>query len=77
MGNLLQPEDEPPIRLYTPAEAAHYLAVKESWLRRKVTERAVSHTFLGKHLRFSAHDLQTIVTHHHTSGSPPTSHPRS
>lgn len=52
----------PPVRLYTPAEAAQYLAVKESWLRRKVTERAIPHRFLGKHLRFSITDLQTIVT---------------
>jgi excisionase family DNA binding protein len=48
-------------RLFTPAEAAGLLAVRESWLRRRVTARAVPCTFLGKHLRFSAADLRAIA----------------
>lgn len=48
-------------RLYTPAEAAHRLTVKESWLRRQAGRRAVPCTFLGKHLRFSDADLRDIV----------------
>lgn len=52
---------EPP-RLYTPAQAAGFLAVKESWLRRKAGTRTIPCTFLGKHLRFSAADLHAITT---------------
>jgi excisionase family DNA binding protein len=53
------PEDD--IVLYTPAQAAALLAVKESWLRRKAGQRAIPCTFVGKHLRFSAHDLRAIT----------------
>jgi excisionase family DNA binding protein len=47
--------------LYTPAEAAGLLRVRESWLRRKAAARQIPCTFLGKHLRFSAADLAAIV----------------
>jgi excisionase family DNA binding protein len=47
--------------LYTPAEAAQRLRVRESWLRKKAAAREVPCTFLGKHLRFSAADLTAIV----------------
>jgi excisionase family DNA binding protein len=47
--------------LYTPAEAAQRLRVRESWLRKKAATREVPCTFLGKHLRFSPTDLATIV----------------
>ena len=47
--------------LYTPAEAAQRLRVRESWLRKKAAARAVPCTFLGKHLRFSPADLAAIV----------------
>jgi excisionase family DNA binding protein len=47
--------------LYTPAEAAQRLRVRESWLRKKAASREVPCTFLGKHLRFSPTDLATIV----------------
>lgn len=50
----------PPL-LYTPAQAAEKLAVKESWLRRKAGLRLIPCTFMGKHLRFSDTDLQAIV----------------
>jgi excisionase family DNA binding protein len=53
--------DDGPL-LYTPAEAAKRLRVRESWLRKKAAAREVPCTFLGKHLRFSAADLATIVT---------------
>jgi excisionase family DNA binding protein len=53
--------DEGDIVLYTPAQAAALLAVKESWLRRKAGQRAIPCTFLGKHLRFSTHDLRAIT----------------
>jgi excisionase family DNA binding protein len=48
--------------LYTPAEAAQLLKVRESWLRKKAAARQVPCTFLGKHLRFSAADLAAIIT---------------
>ena len=47
--------------LFTPAEAAERLRIRESWLRRPAAERQVPCTFLGKHLRFSAADLAAIV----------------
>jgi excisionase family DNA binding protein len=46
------PATEDDIVLYTPAQAAALLAVKESWLRRKAGQRAIPCTFVGKHLRF-------------------------
>jgi excisionase family DNA binding protein len=47
--------------LYTPAEAAKQLRIRESWLRRQAAARQIPCTFLGKHLRFSAADLAAIV----------------
>jgi hypothetical protein len=38
--------------LYTPAEAARRLRVRESWLRKKAAARLVPCTHLGRHLRF-------------------------
>ncbi len=55
------PAPEQVLPLYTPAEAARLLAVRESWLRRRATARAVPCTFLGKHLRFSHADVVAIV----------------
>ncbi|MGC9668517.1 helix-turn-helix domain-containing protein [Planosporangium sp. 12N6] len=50
--------------LFTPAEAAAQLRIRESWLRRKAAARQVPCTFLGKHLRFSGADLTAIVAQH-------------
>ena len=47
--------------LYIPAEAARLLSVRESWLRRRATARAVPCTFVGKHLRFSHADVVAIA----------------
>jgi excisionase family DNA binding protein len=64
------PTDPAPARgkggqlLYTPAEAAEQLRIRESWLRRKASARQVPCTFLGKHLRFSTADLAAIVAQH-------------
>jgi excisionase family DNA binding protein len=49
-------------QLYTPAEAAELLKVRESWLRRAVQARSIPHSRVGKHLRFSPQDLEAIVT---------------
>ncbi|MBB5494237.1 helix-turn-helix domain-containing protein [Nocardiopsis metallicus] len=42
-------------------EAARVLAVPESWLRERVRLRRVPHRRLGKHVRFTAQDLEHIV----------------
>lgn len=48
--------------VYTIVEAARLLRVPEGWLRKKVTARAVPHTRLGKHVRFTADHLRQIIT---------------
>ncbi|WP_298798909.1 helix-turn-helix domain-containing protein [Pseudonocardia sp. 73-21] len=53
---------EPPPALFTPAQAAQLLQVRESWLRRRAAQRRIPCTFLGKHLRFSPADLNQIIT---------------
>jgi len=47
--------------LYTPTDAARLLTVPESWLRKRAGQRLIPCTFLGKHLRFSRHDLTVIA----------------
>jgi excisionase family DNA binding protein len=54
-------EGEAPERLLTIPEAARVLAVPESWLRERVRLRRIPHRRLGKHVRFSATDLEQIV----------------
>jgi excisionase family DNA binding protein len=49
------------VLLFTPAQAAALLQVRESWLRRRAAERRVPCSFVGKHLRFSRDDLDVIV----------------
>ncbi len=48
-------------QLYTPAEAAEILRIRESWLRDKAAARVIPCTFVGKHLRFSDDDIAQIV----------------
>ncbi|MFV2199087.1 helix-turn-helix domain-containing protein [Nocardiopsis sp. LOL_012] len=47
--------------MLTIPEAARVLAVPESWLRERVRLRRVPHRRLGKHVRFTAADLERIV----------------
>lgn len=47
--------------LYTAEQAAALLQIPASWLRRKATARAVPCVFIGKHLRFSPHNLEMII----------------
>jgi hypothetical protein len=47
--------------LLLPAEAAENLQVRESWLRKKAAARLIPCTYLGKHLRFCAHDVAAIA----------------
>jgi hypothetical protein len=56
-----QTAGDPAQLLFTPAQAAHLLQVRESWLRRRAARRLVPCTFLGKHLRFSRDDLERIA----------------
>ena len=48
-------------QLYTTAEAASILKVRESWLKTKAAARLIPCTFIGKHLRFSDDDLAEIM----------------
>jgi hypothetical protein len=47
--------------LLTAVQAAELLQVSPSWLRKKASARAVPCTFIGKHLRFSAADIASII----------------
>jgi excisionase family DNA binding protein len=48
-------------QLYTVAEAASILKVRESWLKTKAAARLIPCTFIGKHLRFSDDDVAEIM----------------
>jgi hypothetical protein len=48
-------------QLYTAAEAAGILKVRESWLKTKAAVRLTPCTFIGKHLRFSDDDIAEIM----------------
>jgi excisionase family DNA binding protein len=50
-----------PDELYTVAQAAGILKVRESWLRTKAARRLIPCTFVGKHLRFSDDDIAEIM----------------
>lgn len=65
-------EAEGLLPLYTPAQAAGLLAVRESWLRRRAGARTVACTFVGKHLRFSTADVAAIAR----AGARPVGPPR-
>lgn len=55
-----QPADTGQI-MFSPAQAAALLQVRESLLRRRAARRLVPCTFLGKHLRFSRDNLEQIA----------------
>jgi len=48
-------------QLYTAAEAASILKVRDSWLKTKAAARLIPCTFIGKHLRFSDDDIAEIM----------------
>jgi excisionase family DNA binding protein len=48
-------------RLMTIAEVADYLHVPYTWLRDKVSARAVPHTRIGRHVRFTEEHVRAIV----------------
>ncbi|WP_218830867.1 helix-turn-helix domain-containing protein [Streptomyces sp. NBS 14/10] len=47
--------------LHTPEQAAALLQVPASWLRKKAAARSIPCTRVGRHLRFSTEDLNTII----------------
>ncbi|MEJ7744999.1 MAG: helix-turn-helix domain-containing protein [Nocardioidaceae bacterium] len=50
-----------PFGLYTIDQAATYLGVPRGWVEAKARERAIPHTRIGKHVRFTIEHLQQIV----------------
>lgn len=50
-----------PAHLVDIAGAAAWLRVPESWVRDKVSARAVPFTWVGRHARFTADNLREIV----------------
>lgn len=51
-----------PPSLLTVDEAAELLSVPASWLRKRVAERKVPCTRLGRHVRFTREQLQDVIT---------------
>jgi excisionase family DNA binding protein len=56
--------------LYTAAEAAEILRVKQSWLERQAAARKIPFTLLGGAYRFTADHLAAIVHMHEEVPSP-------
>lgn len=48
-------------RLLTPSEVADLLGVSETWLRRRAASRLIPCTRLGRQLRFTPGQVDTIV----------------
>lgn len=47
--------------LFTFAEVANMTGLRESWLRKAVSEQGISHRRVGKHVRFSQDDIDALV----------------
>lgn len=58
--------------LFTFAQAAQMTTLPESWLRKAVTERKIPFCRLGKHVRFSQVDLDSLIS---TNAVAPTASP--
>lgn len=50
-----------PARLYTIAEAAEFLSMSETWLKRQIQARKVRHVRMGRSVRFTDEHLQAII----------------
>ena len=48
-------------KLLTYREAAQRLGISESYLRQKVMRREVPHQKIGRNVRFTEDDLQTLI----------------
>ena len=64
------PQLPQPQVLFTFAEAAEMTSLKESWLRRAVTERRIPCRKIGKHVRFSQADLDALIAAHAQAATP-------
>ncbi|MFJ9174909.1 helix-turn-helix domain-containing protein [Streptomyces sp. NPDC102360] len=60
-----EPADPEALRLLTADQAADLLQIPASWLRKKAAAGLIHHTRIGRHLRFSASDLQHLIHHGH------------
>ncbi|KNE83838.1 hypothetical protein ADZ36_02530 [Streptomyces fradiae] len=47
--------------LHTPEQAAELLQVPASWLRKKAAAGLIPCTRVGRHLRFSTADVETVI----------------
>lgn len=47
--------------LFTFAEVADMTGLRESWLRKKVSEQSIPHRRVGKHVRFSHADINDLI----------------
>lgn len=60
-------ESKPPVNvaptplLFTFTETAQMTALPESWLRKAVSERRIPFRKVGKHVRFSAADIDALI----------------
>lgn len=52
----------PPQVLFTFAEAAEMTSLRESWLRKAVSERRIPFRRIGRHVRFAQADLDALVS---------------
>ncbi|PGH46829.1 helix-turn-helix domain-containing protein [Streptomyces sp. Ru87] len=57
--------------LHTPEQAAGLLQVPASWLRKKAAAGLIPCTRVGRHLRFSTADVETVIR----DGARPARHP--
>ena len=47
--------------LLTFSEVAGMTGLRESWLRKKVSEQSIPHRKVGKHVRFSRDDIDALI----------------
>ena len=47
--------------LFTFTEVAGMTGLRESWLRKKVSEQSIPHRKVGKHVRFSHADINDLI----------------
>lgn len=58
----MKPVAGPPQVLFTFAEAAEMTKLRESWLRKAVSERRIPFRRIGRHVRFAQADIDALVT---------------
>lgn len=58
----MKPASTAPQVLFTFAEAAEMTALRESWLRKAVSERRIPFRRIGRHVRFAQADIDALVS---------------